>query len=113
MIDARNANALGKVPLHLAVCNGLLTAERPEFALRPVNCFPVLAIDRDSSIELQVADVVSLLAINMVEDLGIGEVAVESEIAGNVLLDRPIDQLLAQDSVVLEGCAVRDTDVLL
>src|SRR5262245_36248954 len=77
--DARDTNALGEVPLHLTVRSGFLAAQRPQFALDPVDCFPVLPIDRDGAIELQVADVVALLARDMVENLGIGEVAVEGE----------------------------------
>ena len=49
----------------------------------------------------------------MVEDLGVGEVTVEGEIARNRLLNHPIDQLFAQHRVILEGRPVGHAGVLL
>jgi tetratricopeptide (TPR) repeat protein len=86
MVDAGNADTLGKIPLHLAVHGRFAPAEWPQLCLHPVTCFPVFPIDRDGAIELQVADVIPAMAVDVVEDLGIGEVAVEGEIARNGLL---------------------------
>ena len=49
----------------------------------------------------------------MIEDLGIGEVTVERKIAGDGLLDHPIDQLFAEHGVILEGVACGDAGLLL
>ena len=60
------------------------------------------------AIALQVAHVAPrppepvLLAVDVVEDLGVGEVAVEREVAGDLPLTDPIDQLAAQLRVVAE-----------
>src|SRR6266496_5483594 len=42
VIDARNADTLGEVPLDLAVHRGLLATQRPKLTLHPVARLPVL-----------------------------------------------------------------------
>ena len=69
------------------------------------------ALPLDLAVELQVAHVAPrpaeavLLGVDVVEVLGVGEVAVEREIAGNFPLAHPIDQLAEQLRVVLERLA--------
>ena len=61
------------------------------------------------AIELQIADVAPrppepvLLAVDVVQNLRVGEVAVEGEDAGDFPLADPVDQFAAQLRVVLEG----------
>src|SRR4029453_3258881 len=112
VIDARNANALGEVPLLLAVHGRFPPAERPEFGLHPLTRFPLASIDADGAIKLQVADVIAALAVDVVDDLSVGEVAVEREIALNSPIDDPIDQLFAQEGVILEGRPIGNTGFL-
>src|SRR6266545_6758509 len=111
--DAGNADTFGEIPLFFAVDGGFAPAQRPEFGFHPLTGFPVASIDRDSSIELQVANVIAFVAVDVVEDVGMGEVTVEGEITRNVLSDNPIDQFLTQDGVVLERRAASGTQVLL
>src|SRR6185437_3822199 len=60
------------------------------------------------AIGLQVADIPPgppepvRLAVDVVEHLGAGEVAVEGEVAGDLPLADPVDQLAAQGGVVAE-----------
>src|SRR5947209_6373752 len=54
-----------------------------------------------------------LLLVDVVEDLGVGEVAVEGEVAGDLPLAHPVDQLAAQPGVVAERLADRLTDFFL
>src|SRR5262249_32585047 len=111
--DAGNADTFGEVPLLLAIDGRFAPTQRPQLRLHPIARLPVLAIDRDGAIELQIPDVVAVLAGDVVEDLGIGEVTVEGEIAGNGLLDHPIDQVFAEQSMILEGFACGDAGLLL
>src|SRR6266542_2793471 len=104
--DAGNADTFGEVPLLFVIDGRFAPTEWSELGLHPLARLPVLAIDRDGAIELQIPDVVAVLAGDMVEDLRVGEVTIEGEIAGNRLLDHPIDQLFAQYGVILEGCTV-------
>src|SRR5262245_33693740 len=113
VLDAGNADTLGEIPLLLALDSRFAPAQRSQFAFHPLTGFPVLTIDGDGAIELQIADVSAAVAVNVVEDVSMGEVTVEGEIARNVVLDDPIYQFLTQDSVVLEGHAGSDTGILL
>src|SRR6266496_5130032 len=113
MLDAGNADTLGEIPLLLAVDRRFAPTQRSQFGLYPLTDFPILAIDGDGAIELQIADVIAAIAVDVVEDVGMGEVTVEGEIARNALLHNPIDQFLTEDSMVLEGRARSDTGVLL
>src|SRR5436190_23381548 len=103
MLDTRNANALAVIPLLLAINGRFTPTQRSQFTLYPVTGFPVVPIDRDGAVELQITDIISAIVVDVVEDVGIGEVTVEGEITRNVLLDDPINQFLTQDSMVLEG----------
>ena len=70
-------------------------------------------------LSLQVADVASgppepvRLGMDVVEDLGVGEVAVEGEVAGDLPLTDPVDQLAAQLGMVAERLLDRLADLLL
>src|SRR5271165_4129531 len=61
------------------------------------------------AVALQIANVTPrpsqaiLLAVNVIEDLGTGEVRVHREVTGDLTLTYPVDQLTAQHSVVAEG----------
>jgi hypothetical protein len=113
MLDAWNTDTLGEVPLDLAIHGRFAPAERPQCGLGPVARLPILAIDCDGAIELQIPNVVAVLAGDVIEDLGVGEVTVEGEITRNSLINHPIDQFFAEDGVVLKRRIFRDTDVLL
>ena len=106
--DARNADTFGEVPLLFAIDDGLAPAQRPELRLHPLARLPVLAIDRDGAVELQVADIIPLVAVDVVEDFGVGKVAVEGKVTRNVLSYDPIDQFFAQDRMILERRLLRD-----
>ncbi len=69
MVDPRNADTLGEEPLDLPVDGGFAPTERPQRQLHPLNRFPILAIDGDGAIELQVADVIPTMVVDMVEDV--------------------------------------------
>src|SRR5262245_35667689 len=113
VLDTRNADALGEIPLLLAINGRFAPTQRSQFALYPVTGFPVFPIDRDGAIELQIADVIAAVAVDVVKDVGVGEVTIEGEVARNTLLDDPINQFDAQDGVVLECTALGLTAVLL
>src|SRR5436853_4844471 len=113
MRDPRNADTLGEVPLLLVIDTRFAPTQRSQFGLHPLTGFPVASIDADRTIELQIADVIPFVAVNVIENVGMGEVAVEGEIAWNDLLDHPIDQLFTENSVVLEGRSVGNAGVLL
>ncbi len=113
MRDAGNADTFGEVPLLLTIDGRFAPTQRPQLRLHPLAGFPVLAVDGDRAIELQIADVIALLAGDMVEDLRVGEVTVEGKIAWDRLIDHPIDQLFAQNGMILEGCFVGHTGLLL
>src|SRR5271155_127121 len=76
------------------------------------------AVPDQLAVELQVADVAAGLpvgqafAVDMVENLGIGEVVVEREIAGDLLVTDPIDQLDTQVRMVDEGLLLSGADLL-
>lgn len=91
VVDAGNTDTLGKVPLDFAVDGAFLPTQWSKLGFGPLAGFDVLPIHRDRPVELQVADIVATLGFDMVEDLGGRKVAVEGEIAGNVLLEHPID----------------------
>ena len=67
-----------------------------------------LALPLHLAVGLQVSDVAPgspepiLLAVDVVEDLGAGEVAVEGEVAGDLPLADPVDQLAAQGGMIEE-----------
>ena len=77
------------------------------------------ALPLQLAVGLQVADVAPgppepiLLAVDVVEDLGVGEVAVEGEVAGDLPLAHPVDQLAAQLGVVAERLLQGLADLLL
>src|SRR6266508_2196866 len=108
-----NADTFGEIPLLFAVNGRFAPTQRPQLRFDPLTRLPILAIDRDRAIELQITDIRALLTVDMIEDLGIGEVAVKGEIARYSLLDHPIDQLLAEYGVILEGLACGDATLLL
>jgi hypothetical protein len=51
--------------------------------------------------------------MNVVEDLGIGEVAIHREVAGDLAIADPVDQLAGQDGMVAERLLQRLADLLL
>src|SRR5512135_407481 len=65
-----------------------------------------LSLPLQLAVALEVADVAPrlaqaiLLAVNMIEDLGAGEVRVHRQVAGDLTLTNPVDQFTAQYSVV-------------
>src|SRR4051794_39867128 len=77
------------------------------------------ALPLQLAVGLQVADIAPgppepvLLAVDVVEDLGAGEVTVEGEIAGDVPLAHPVDQLAAEPGMVAERLLQGVADLLL
>ena len=71
------------------------------------------------AVSLQVADVASGppelvgLGMDVIEHLGAGEVTVHGEVAGDVPLTNPVDQLAAQDGMVAERLLEGFADLLL
>ncbi len=113
MRHAGNADTFGEIPLLFAVNGRFAPTQRPQLRFDPLTRLPVRAIDRDGAIELEITDIIALLTVDMIEDLGIGEITVEGEIARYRLLNDPIDQLFAEYGVILEGLACRDAALLL
>ena len=107
VVDVGDVQGHGEVPLLLAS-----TPERPAIFRRDLGSNFVdahhAAFPLDLAVEFQVSHIAPRpvetipLGMNMVEDLGIGEVAVEGEIAGNFPLADPIDQLATEFGVVEE-----------
>src|SRR6266540_17611 len=113
VLDTWDADALGEIPLDLAIHRGFAPTQWPELCLDPLAGLPILAIHGDGAIEFQITDIGAPLAVDMIEDRGIGEVTVEGDIAGNILLNHPIDQLFAEHSVILERFTGGATGLLL
>src|ERR1044071_6550239 len=113
VLDIRNADTLGEIPLLLAIHGRFAPTQRSQFRLPPFTGFPIASIDVDSTIELQITDVIAAITVDMVENVGMGEVTIKGEIARNVVFHDPIDQFLTQDGVVLEAAACGGTGVLL
>lgn len=105
VVDVGDANGLGEVPLGV-VADGELGAHKRSQGLGPGAHRGRLPADRDHAIELQVADVAPTVSLDVVHDWPVGEVTVEGEITRNVLSHNPIDQLLREVGVVLEGMGV-------
>jgi len=59
-------------------------------------------VQGDGAIEIQVTDIIPAVAVDVVEDVGVGKVAVEGEVTRDVLSHNPINQFFTQDGVVLE-----------
>jgi hypothetical protein len=113
MVHLRDANGLGEIPLGLAGHGDLAASERPEMAADPLAELPVASIDRDGAVGFQVAHIDSRAGVDMIHDVGIGEVAVEGEITRDLACAHPIDQVDAQVGVVLERCSFRLAGLLL
>ena len=54
---------------------------------------------------VEVADVAAVVGVDMIEVFGVGEPAIEREIAGDVALDRLVDQFTKHFIVIVEGLA--------
>ena len=96
MADLRQADALAEIPLGASSDGDLLAASRQQLLCNPVAGFPVPSFHDDGAIGFQVTYIGTLLGMDVVDDFGIGEVAIEGDIARNALADHPIDQLDAQ-----------------
>src|SRR5262249_4520982 len=72
MLDAGNADTLGEIPLLLAVDSRFAPTQWSQFGLHPLTGLPVASIDRDGAIELQIADVSAAVAVDVIEDVGMG-----------------------------------------
>src|SRR5271157_2012213 len=96
-----------EVPLPFVTNPHLLAVSRRDRG-RQVTGLDGLSIPLQLAVALEVADVAPgpsqaiLLAVNMIEDLGTGEVRVHREVAGDLVLANPVDQFTAQYSVVAE-----------
>ena len=113
VLDTWDAEALGEILLALAIHRGFAPTQWPELCLDPLAGLPIFAIHGDGSIEFQITDIGAPQAVDMIEDLGSGEVTVEGDIAGNILLNHPIDQLFAQHRVILERLICGGASLLL
>src|SRR6266571_4296801 len=102
MRDLGKTDGLGKVPLGAPTHRDLLAAGRQQVTRNPVAGLPLAPLDDDRAIGFQVADIGPVLGVDVVDDLGIGEVAVESKVTWDGLADDPIDQLDAEVGVRLK-----------
>jgi hypothetical protein len=71
-------------------------------ARNPVTGLPLAPFDDDGAIGFQVADIRTVVSVDVVDDLGIGEVAVEGDLTWDSLSYDPIDQFDTQIGVALE-----------
>ena len=100
----------GEVPLPVVAATEFLAVFRRNRRCQGVGT-QFLPLPLQFPIELQVAHVgprppmLVLLGVDVVEVVGVGEIAVEREIAGNFPLADPIDQLAEQHRVILERLA--------
>lgn len=91
MVHIRNTDAFGKIPL-------LRIADADFFAILGRNLgsqfigADVTAHKQNFTIELQIADVRPLVMMNVVQIGRIRKIAVKGEIAGDLLVDRPVHQ---------------------
>src|SRR5688572_7215691 len=99
MVEGRNADALGEIPLGQACYRNLAPAGRTKLAGDPLADDAFLSVDADLAVGLQVTHIRSSGAGHVIEYLSIGEVAIESEVARNSLGHDPIDQLTTQVGV--------------
>src|ERR1035438_7704498 len=100
----------GETPLPLIAASQFLAVFRWNRRCQFV-CARYFPLPPDLAIELQVAHVGPRLAVaarlrvGVIQILGVGEIAVEHEIAGNFPLADPVDQLTEQLRMVLERLA--------
>ena len=107
-----NVQCTGEAPLPLVAATQFLAVFRRD---RSRHCIgpQFLSLPLQLAIELQVADVpprpfiLVLLGVNVIQILGIGEIAVEYEISRDVPLADPINQLAKQLRMVQESLARR------
>jgi len=107
----------GEVPLAFVADPHLLAVRRRD-RRRQLAGLDDPAFPLQLAVELEVAHVASgsprliLLVVDVVEDLGVGEVAVEGEVAGDLPLVDPVDQLAAELGMVAERLLDRLADLL-
>ena len=112
MFDLRQTDRGREVPLTIVATPQLL-AVLTRYRRSEVSNANALAADFELAIGLEVSDVGSRFArlvfvfMDVVEVLGTGKIAVKREIARNVALTNPVDQLAEQHAVVLERFASR------
>ena len=98
MLDIRDADSCREIPLLLTATLERLPAFRFDLGSHFLR-LQFVTLPPDLPVELQVAHITSwtvetvFLRVDVVETLGIGKEAVESEITGNLPLTRPVDQL--------------------
>jgi hypothetical protein len=66
-----------------------------------------LGLDRaplktEVAIEFQITDIASIMAVDMVQILGVGKPTVESKIARDVIFDGQVDEFSEEDVVIVE-----------
>src|SRR5262249_50435545 len=105
MRDLGNAYRLGKVPLGVT-SDGEFGAHQWREGLDPGADSRLLAADDDRAVGFQVADIRALLGVDVVHDRRVGEIAVKGKVAWDRLGHDPVDQLLGQVGVVLEGLII-------
>src|SRR5689334_12293495 len=101
MVDFWEANSLCEIPLGMTADRKFGAHERAK-RRDPRAHRRILSADRDSAIELQVANVATAVPLDMVHNRPVGEIAIEGEVARNTFSDDPINQLLRQGGMVLE-----------
>ena len=105
MVDLWDANGLGEVPLGVAA-DRELGADKRAKRRNPLAHRCILPVDRDHAIEFQVADVATVVPLDMVHDRPVGEIAVEGELARDTFGNDPINQVLRQIGMALKGMGV-------
>jgi hypothetical protein len=108
----------GKVPLPLVADPHLLAVASRDRG-RQVVGLDDLPLEFQLAVELQVTDITSrtprlvFFLVNVIEDLGVGEVRVKGEVAGDLPFADPVDQLAAQLGVIAERFLQGLADLLL
>jgi len=108
MIYIRHPYGAGEVPLpHIATAKFFTVFARNRCGKILRFTFP--AFEPQFAIELQVTDIPSrptgliLLAVDVIQVLGAGKIAIKREYSGNLPFAHPVDQVAKQDAVILEG----------
>jgi len=105
VVHAVDADAFGEVPLRFAIDDDPLAI----FGLdrgRDFFGFERLALEDHLAVELQIADVAALVAVDVVEVGRVREPAIEGEITGDSAVHHPVHQVAEHRVVIDEGLAL-------
>ena len=101
MSHLRNFDALREIPLSILADRYELAIFRTDEACQ-FRRLHQPALKNNLAVEFRIADIRSAGSMYVIEVGGVGEIAVEGEIAGNVVCDGPVDQFAKQNIVIAE-----------